>query len=337
MQPPPSPAADPAALPSGQAWQHVAQCTDVDEHASSQPQWSLRYEQLSKGRFSGTIRHVQLPGLRLVHEEASCSIRQRGQIGEKHYGFAMPLGLSNLATFNGQRLAADSIMIGRSEDLDLCSPSAFGLVGIVVDAALLNSLWERMYQKGLSQWLERQGVVHPNATVAAELRQSHLKVLADVAASPSLLGDASAVLQLRDAILIDWIEAIPAAVDTTDLASGEARKRVVDRACDMMLAQPGEPPSILQVCTRIGASPRKLDYCFRSVLGLSAAQYLRAARLNGVRRELRGSREHGASVQDIAARWGFWHLGEFGAAYKRQFGELPSATLVGALSNSAHR
>ena len=311
------------------AWQHVALCDDVEEQESSQPDWSLRYEQLSNGRFRGRIEHVQLPGMRLVHEEANCATRQRGQIGRGHYGFAMPLLLTDHATFSGQRLDADSIMIGRSEDLDLCSPAGFGLVGIVVDASLLASLWARMYQTSLRSWLERQGVVQPNPAVASDLRVSHLRALALVAERPSLLEDAQAVFRLRDAILTDWIEAIPCAVETNELASGEARKRVVDRACDMMMGRPDEPPSILDVCSRVGCSPRKLDYCFRSVLGISAAKYLRTARLNGVRRDLRNAAARSLSVQDVATSWGFWHLGEFGAAYKRQFGELPSATLRG--------
>lgn len=319
----------PGAATAAPAWQHVALCNDVEEQEASQPDWSLKYEQLSSGRFRGRVEHVQLPGLRIVHEETSCATRQRGQIGRGHYGFAMPLGLTDHATFNGQKLNPDSIMIGRSEDLDLCSPAGFGLVGIVVDAPLLSSLWERMYQRSLRSWLERQGVVQPNHAIAGDLRVSHLRALALVAERPALLDDVQAVLRLRDAILIDWIEAIPCAVETADLASGEARKRVVDRACEMMMRQPGEPPSVLEVCTRIGCSPRKLDYCFRSVLGISPAKYLRTARLNGVRRDLRNASARSLSVQDVATSWGFWHLGEFGAAYKRQFGELPSTTLRG--------
>jgi AraC family ethanolamine operon transcriptional activator len=36
-----------------------------------------------------------------------------------------------------------------------------------------------------------------------------------------------------------------------------------------------------------------------------------------------------ATVLEIAQRWGFWHTGEFAAAYRRLFGELPSKTLKG--------
>lgn len=321
MNPLTLPAPDRAAA----GWRHAVASTDIDEFADAQPDWTLHYEQLSTGRFEGRLEHVQLPGVRLVFEETSRAVRQRGKLGTGHIGFGMPLTLSGKATFNGQPLDADSIMIGRSEELDLCFPAGTGMVAVVVEAELLGTLWEHMYGKRLSAWIEHQLVVQARPVVAAELRRQHLAALASAAANPGLLHDPQAVMQLRDAILIEWIEAIPARVDTDELASAEARKRVVDRACELMLSRPEEPMSILQVCDRIGASPRKLEYCFGKVLGVSPAKYLRSARLNGVRRALR--REPQAAVQDVAARWGFWHLGEFAAAYRRQFDELPSQTL----------
>ncbi|MFM7507359.1 MAG: helix-turn-helix domain-containing protein, partial [Rubrivivax sp.] len=104
-------------------------------------------------------------------------------------------------------------------------------------------------------------------------------------------------------------------------------KRLVDRACDWMLQHTDEPMSMLEVCRRVGASRRKLNYCFQEVLGTSPVKYLRAVRLNGARRDLRRGV---TSVRDAAARWGFWHLGQFSRDYNAQFGELPSATLKGA-------
>lgn len=320
-QPPPL---DEASAPEAPGWRHDVLSHDIDEFARAQPNWSLHYEQISAGPFTGRLRHVQLPGVRLVYEQASCALWQRGGLDAGHIGLALPLELDGHATFNGQALASDSIMIGRTERLDLCLPAGAGMIAIVVDADLLGELWEHLYQKPLSVWLDRQVVVPARPGLAEDLRRLHLRALSDVEAAPELLNNPAAMLQLRDAILIEWIEALPTKVETDDLASGEARKRVVDRACELMLAQRDAPMTILQVCDRIGASPRKLEYCFRSVLGIAPAKYMRAARLNGVRRELR---QGGGAVQDVAARWGFWHLGELAAAYRRQFGELPSQTL----------
>lgn len=314
----------PSEPPEPSIWRRSVESTDIDEFAGAQADWTLHYEQLSPGRFEGRLQHVQLPGLRMVHERNSCATRQRGRMGTGHIGFAMPLEVSGHASFNGQPLVEGSVMIGRSEELDLCLPAGTGLIAIMVDAGLLASLWQHMYGKGLSSWIEQQFVIQARSSVVDDLRRLHLEAMDQAARTPELLADQQAARQLRDALLVEWIEALPPRVATDEVASAEARKRVVDRACELVLSRPEEPMSVLEVCDRIGASPRKLEYCFRHVLGISPARYFRAVRLNGVRRELR--RSSGSTVQDLAARWGFWHMGEFGAAYRAQFGEKPSQT-----------
>lgn len=313
------------------SWHACVRSSDVDVHASAQPQWSLNYDQLSPGRFDGQIELVQLPGLRMIREGANCKVRQRGQIGRGHYGLAMVLEQDGEAIFNGQRLSTESIMIGRGEELDLLTPAHSELIGVVVEHELLAALWQSMYQKPLSAWIEEQIVVQASTASARHLDKMHRRILGLLSSSPELLNDPVALIQLRDAILIEWIEAIPSQVDTSELRRVEARKKVVDRACECMLAHSDQPLSTLDVCSRIGTSPRKLDYCFNDVLGISPKRYLRLVRLNGVRRDLK-NRAHEArvKVQDVAARWGFWHLSEFSRDYSAQFGELPSQTLRNA-------
>jgi AraC family ethanolamine operon transcriptional activator len=38
-------------------------------------------------------------------------------------------------------------------------------------------------------------------------------------------------------------------------------------------------------------------------------------------------------ISEIAAHWGFWHLGMFSSYYKDLFGETPSATARRAISH----
>lgn len=305
-------------------WRHEVQSQDIDEFASSQPNWSLHYEQISTGHFAGSLQLLQLPSLCMVQESTSCAVWQRGQLGAGNIGLAMPANLVGHGTFNGQALSADSIMIGRSEQLDLCLPAGTSMIGIVVDAKLLGEVWEHLYHKRMSSWIEHQLVVRARPGLADFIRGMHLRVMADAQAAPQLLRDPQVLAQMRDAVLVEWIEALPMRITSDGLSSGEARKRVVSRACELIREHESTPLSILQVCEQVGASPSKLEACFRSVLGIAPSKYLRATRLNGARRELR--RASADTVQDIAARWGFWHLGEFAAAYRRQFGELPSQT-----------
>ena len=71
---------------------------------------------------------------------------------------------------------------------------------------------------------------------------------------------------------------------------------------------------------------RSLINAFQAVTGLSPMAYLKRQRLNEVRRALRRGRA-GTRIIDVAANWGFWHMGHFTTDYRVLFGELPSQTL----------
>ena len=86
------------------SWLHTANAVGMEELAGTQPDWLLQYDQLSKGRFVGSLQHVRLPGVRLVVESVSRAVRQRGQIGPNDVGFALGLSPSGASYFHGQRL-----------------------------------------------------------------------------------------------------------------------------------------------------------------------------------------------------------------------------------------
>jgi AraC family ethanolamine operon transcriptional activator len=108
-----------------------------------------------------------------------------------------------------------------------------------------------------------------------------------------------------------------------------SRERLVRRAECCLGACLGEPLSLLELCRELDVSERTLHYAFQEVRGLSPMAYVKASRLNAVRQELKAASAGTATVREIAQRWGFWHNGEFAAAYRRLFGELPSQTLNG--------
>ena len=308
------------------SWVSVHETRDMDQHAQTQQGWALQYEQLSPGAFRGRIQQVQLPSVTLLREDTSIALRQRGRLDDGVYGFAMALQDAGEVFFNGQKVPPHAIMCGKGDDVDLTTPPHFTLIALVVERDLLNPLWERMYQKPLAHWLEKQLVLQTTDIKAQGLRDLQLTVLDQARALAQRQHDPQALMHLRDEILMEWLEALPSQVDTSELPNLERRKRLVDRACELMLGHADEPLSILEVCSRLGTSRRKLSYCFQDVLGTTPIKYLRSLRLNSVRRALRQAAP-GVTIQDIASHWGFWHLSQFAQDYRQLFGELPSDTL----------
>jgi AraC family ethanolamine operon transcriptional activator len=307
-------------------WVQVLDTHDIDQHAQSQRGWTLRYEQLSPGQFKGHIHQVQLPELTLLREDTNLALRQLGRLDDSVYGFAMALQDSPDLFFNAQRVPSHGIMCGKGDEVDLITPTHFTLLAVVVERRLLNPLWQRMYQKPLAHWLEKQLVLQTTDLKAQALRDLQLTVLDQASALTHRPHQPQALRQLRDDILMEWLEALPPQVDTSELPNLERRKKLVDRACELMLGHADEPLSILEVCSRLGTSRRKLNYGFQDVLGTTPVKYLRALRLNNVRRALRQAAP-GVTIQDIASQWGFWHLSQFAQDYKHLFAELPSDTL----------
>ena len=123
---------------------------------------------------------------------ANCGLRQRGDLGQGHCGFAMTVDQAGAAFFKGQSLTLDTMMIGRSEELDFTSTAAFGIVGVVVERPLLHSLWERMYQRPAAAWLAQQVVVAVQPGMRAAVRALHMEALQRVAERPELLQQADA-------------------------------------------------------------------------------------------------------------------------------------------------
>jgi AraC family ethanolamine operon transcriptional activator len=80
-----------------------------------------------------------------------------------------------------------------------------------------------------------------------------------------------------------------------------------------------------ELARQVGVSVRSMHDAILRYRGMSLHRYLRLRRLWLVRRQLIAGTE---SVKAIALAFGFWHLGDFSASYRMQFGETPSQTLA---------
>ena len=179
---------------------------------------------------------------------------------------------------------------------------------------------------------------------AATEMQGKLAELQEELARTVVTGEAGAGLSCHDSAqarrfaqhaVLESLLAVLAApqADGNECLSFERRRRLVRAACDATTSQPHGVPTVPDLCEMLHVSRRTLQYAFETVVGTSPVAYLRALRLNAVRRDLRTGAA--ATVQDAAARHGFWSLSQFGSDYRQQFAERPSQTMARSHSGAA--
>jgi len=121
----------------------------------------------------------------------------------------------------------------------------------------------------------------------------------------------------------------PAAAHEPLPAPSRSRAVLAVRAVESLLAATSSRmPSVDELALASGMPRRSLERAFRTVVGMSPAEYVRHRALAEARRLLLEPSSPGdKAVTRVAAACGFWHLGRFAAYYRRAFGETPSQTL----------
>jgi AraC family transcriptional regulator, ethanolamine operon transcriptional activator len=309
------------------------QTLDIEEHAQAMSGWQLRYDQLTAGRFSGELTELRLGSMQLIRDRANQSMAKNGAAWPGSIGFSMPLR-SRDPQFHcmGHSIIEPSLLVARADHLpEVQVPAGLDLVCVSID------------EQGLQDVLQRQNRAFDLArlprcysglagTGPQELIRLFSRVLDQCSETAALLGHAAIRDGIHDTVLLHLLDLIDSAEERPLVPS--ARKRMVDRAREYAMAKREQPPTVLELCNQIGASRRKLQYCFQETLGTNPVAYLRALRLNAAHRQLR-SGVSTDSVQSVAAHWGFWHLSRFANDYRQLFGELPSDTLRRARGDSA--
>lgn len=310
---------------------------DADEHASCLQHWIQRYDQLSAGAFSGHFDEYWFDNIQVFREKTNQVIHEIGSAWEGSLTIGVPVEVDGAGWFCGEPCDLDSIVtLAGNSDLDYRTARSHDIVAVTTDSQAFIDYALQVEHRDITAEIGNRRVIAATPQQAASLRGFLLTVLSSLAATPELLRHPQMRKGLEQAIYGSLIAAISPQDETARVATPcQTRQLIVDRARDYMQARIDQPITIGELCTALRVSRRTLQYSFQDILNLNPVSFLRALRLNGVRRALRSAEPTHHQIADIAARWGFWHLSHFAADYKAMFGELPSDTLRHVTSTHA--
>jgi AraC family ethanolamine operon transcriptional activator len=303
---------------------------DPDELAAGFRRWELRFRQLGGGPFRGELEFLQLGGTQILRASGNRRLQAQGSLPPGSFGFAPVLPRNAGAIWRGRRCQTGQVVtIDPGQDGDHMSAADYLMVGLTVDGEFFRECAAVLGGFDPDERLVGRLAVTSSPAGCRALTTHRRELLALVAARPDLLARPRSRQTLEQECVRRVVAVIAQSTGGDQTACWSFnRERLVRRADDYMRAGLGEPLSLLDLCRELGVSERTLHYAFQEVRGLSPMAYYRAFRLNAVRQELKTAPDT-ATVQEIAQRWGFWHPGEFAAAYRRLFGELPSQTRNG--------
>lgn len=299
---------------------------DFDAQSERLTGHDQRYIQLTPGPFRGRFVSAFLGPRVSVHvETANQSLEQSVGCNREQLNIGLVLDPDKTFTANGMHLDANGIMISRADAvLDIDSPAGGTVAAICVDRTAIE---ECGGDEDIGNFLlSRPGSVDIilAPTLAEQLRQSLTAVLRACndgsAVEHSSLEDAfiaaiCAQITLHRATGSDWSKATLPPLGTRMLAAKSLLRHNRDTS-----------PDYPELSRRLGCTPRSIQSAFAAQGMPNPSQYLRAVKLNRVRRDLLQPGIEAQSIGDIAARHGFWNWSRFSQHYQRQFGELPSET-----------
>ncbi len=236
-------------------------------------------------------------------------------------GTLYSVGRETLAAVPGQGLILNTALAESGEYAEGSVHSTFTLHGEEV-ARTLQSAFERPVTKRLDFAVPFDVHTATGATLAG--------IMAAIAAG--FRGDAPlasaphAARRLRDALIMLILETFPHPYSSWFERQAPAPAPwLIRRAIEFIDAHTSGPLTVQDVTEAIGIGLRSLQEGFRRHKQMSPHDYLKQARLAGVRAELLDPLST-RSIEEIARHWGFVNRGHFALDYRRTFGERPSQT-----------
>ncbi len=307
---------------------HACVARDPWTHGAALSRWEHVYEQVRPGPFSGRVNAAWLGPIQIVHECVDHALNYRGTSWRGSRVFvSYREGCSDIC-YDGRPVPASTVLTHRWNGVRRVScRDHMERVIVAIDEQFLA---EYLAPLSWSHFRRPDPICctsEPEAFCA--FQQTVLSILQELDQSSATIDDEGLCARLQHAALDSIVAVLTNGRGAFHrLPAPSTRAYVVGQAIDYMEVHVADRISVRDICAALRVCPRTLSYAFSRVLGASPKSYLQAIRLNGAFRDLADAQTR-VSIETVAARWGFFHMGRFAKYYRAAFGEKPSETYRG--------
>jgi AraC family ethanolamine operon transcriptional activator len=300
---------------------------EFDELSAAATDWDFDFVQLDSGPAPAALTQVSAPDLLIQRFRFGRTYFQRGASSPTMRTFGLVESDAHDARmFGGDLTASKLALFPTGGEFEAVTRPGFTSLGISIDPARLDEAFAAIEVRCPSSFQSAEsGLLRVDPKVLERMRLRATQILDTLQAYPSALGRSELLEELTFQLPIDLALAIQSADGAPSLSNSRVRDLALRRALAFIEDHLHESITIRSLCEEAGVGWTTLVHAFREHFGVTPKAYLRSVRLNRARRDLLDTAPE-SPIADVANRWGFWHMGQFAADYRRLFGELPSDT-----------
>ncbi len=305
--------------------------TDVFEQACSITAWQQLYDQLVPGNFQGSLLEVWLDGIQFFRETSSHALRRSCIVWPGSVWFGIPKTGDKNSFIHFFKVEQNSITsYSGGTEFELITPNDFELMGIVVGENELQAYFDSFSEVDIHAIFNQENCLKNVDQIKKDtFCQLMNDIFVQVEQNSQVLQSPIQRQQHKEQILLALVDLLASSSGQISTRNSQrVYRQIISKARNYLIDNRGRTVDIPELCDHLHTSRRTLQNAFQTILGVSPVHYIKAIRLNAVRRELLSKWSVHPVIQDAAAAWGFSHMSQFAADYQRFFGELPSDTLA---------
>ncbi len=298
----------------------------LEEFAEVLRSWNIQINQLQRGRPINRLKQLSTGNLQLAFASFTGRTHQRGDPPPGRT-IALCADQNTDLIWRKKQVDANELMIfPTGSELDVVTRNTVNnLFTITMPDDLFSSRFKGGNRDVCDTLFAKHELLHLPSQEILKIRSLCRNYLHAIDHQPKLVRSQVFLRAMEEELLSTLSQALFSSENTLWRPTPKAVKQPWTKIEEILKTTLNAPIKVSQLSQAAGVSERSLLRLFQKRFGLSPKAYLNRVRLCRVRHELKHSSGK-VRISDVANNWGFWHMGQFAADYRKLFAELPSET-----------
>ena len=293
---------------------------------NSQP-WELMIKPLDNNAFNHYKSYLVTPSFILYKSSYSSAIHVQGLTPEGMLGINIPLKFGKRSVFWNSPINTHGLPASLPGGLDIVIDAGQINVVVLIEFSLLERMLTINQVTALKNAASRRQLpIIENAL--GSFTQWLLKLLNDAQQQTDIFTQAQVLQSIEEDFLQQLLNVVRLPSQTSTKEPRQKRRKGFEVALEFLREADLSSLSIPEICSKTGVSQRTLEYAFQENLNQTPVSFIKKLRLHSIRRKLLTADSSELTIADTAHKYGIYDMGRFASIYKKNFGELPSQTLL---------